>query len=201
MWIDCCRIMIKSLNVNNKLNFSLNLNPRFFFEYFLNRMVISLGCGIVLESDFEGKSVPGIVFHGIALTEKVIANIQMEVDTASIKRLKINYVDVQGEFYETVLRHFPNLKILQIEPEENKIIGTSNEWMTQQCPKLECFHWRGFSETIHELITFIEVNPTIRTLCINADLIYSNKERFMQSRVFIAFFFLHRFTFFFHSFH
>lgn len=148
-------------------------------------MVKLLQLGVYLDDKFEGKSVQGIVFHGITVDEKVIEGIQHEVDMLSIKRLKVNYVDINGEFNKTILRHFPNLEILQVEPEEGKIIGSSNEWMMRQYTKLQYFHWRGFSETIPELCTFIENNPTIRTFCIDGGCFYTNITRLVQSKVLI----------------
>lgn len=86
-----------------------------------------------------------------------------------LETLKLNYVQINGDFYEVLLQHCPRLKYLGIGTctLPKMIIGTGNDWLFRQYPTFEHLEIDVRSpckEPLQcaELLVLFERNPNIR---------------------------------------
>lgn len=86
-----------------------------------------------------------------------------------LETLKLNYVQINGDFYEVLLKHCPRLKYLSVGTctLPKMIIGTGNDWLLRHYPMLEHFEIDIRSpckEALQcaEILVFFERNPNVR---------------------------------------
>lgn len=112
-----------------------------------------------------------LTIHSIQLNSADAGGIKRVLSQLEI--LQLNNVDVNGDFYEIILKHCPHLKHLDIITRSNTIIGTGNEWLLRQYPMLKHFEihvgreHRPSLQYAAELSTFFQLNSQIRIFSVN----------------------------------
>lgn len=88
---------------------------------------------------------------------------------SELETLKLNYVQINGDLYEVLLKYCTRLKYLSIGTctLPQVIIGTGNDWLLRRYPKLEHFEIAIRSpckEPLQcaEVLVFFEQNPNVR---------------------------------------
>lgn len=167
-----CKRMKQVVDYYLKLNYPeiLNLNIR-------NRNQLLIACNNRLNY-FEW-----IKHLSIESVELNSTNIDaMKYILNQIEGLKLQIVQINGDFYDVVLQHCPRLKYLNLltNTSADTIIGTRNEWLCRQYPMLEhfevhCILYAFRSEHNHplpytaELSQFFQLNPQIKTFSVDLD--------------------------------
>lgn len=103
--------------------------------------------------------------------------------------LSLYKVKIDGDFYETVLKHCSRLNKLSIQEcnytSQTNIIGNGNDWLHRRYPTLEGFNIINgpASSSCPELLVFFERNSNIQTLSINSTLLLKNRELILESNL------------------
>lgn len=108
-----------------------------------------------------------------------------------LESLELWNAEIDGEFYETLLKHCPNLKYLGVRTNtlSKWLIGTGNEWLRRGYPMLEHFKMlmgkssREQSVQYTELSIFFQQNPNIRIFSIDDTLLSINRGIFLGSNI------------------
>lgn len=105
----------------------------------------------------------------------------------NIKMIELHSCTASGDFHDSFLSIFKNLKRLHIKSEKNtnSIIGVNNNWLHEQYPKLECF---GLEMGVHasgmeDLMIFLSRNPQVTKLVINSPIFSANCQAFLKSTI------------------
>lgn len=104
-----------------------------------------------------------------------------------IERLFLKRVNIDGEFYELILKHCAQLNYLSIEcchyASETAIIGSDNAWLRRQYPALEHFGLIHGPDTLSyaELLEFFKRNPNLQSIALNSSFLLNNRDLILQS--------------------
>lgn len=125
-----------------------------------------------------------LYLYSVTYTDVQIESIKTILN--QLETLKLTYVTINGDFYETVLKHCPRLKFLSVRTNVNPIIGTSNKWLLRQYPTLERMEMEtAFTSTelCTELLEFFNQNPNIRVFSINYECLWYNRKWMLESNI------------------
>lgn len=107
-----------------------------------------------------------------------------------LETLKLNYVQINGDFYEILLKYCQRLKYLGIGTctLPKMIIGTGNEWLLREYPILEHFEINIRSpckEQLQcaELLIFFERNPNIRIFSTDSAFLLLSNQFLLESNI------------------
>lgn len=107
-----------------------------------------------------------------------------------LETLKLNYVQINGDFYEVLLKHCLRLKYLGVGTctLPKMIIGTGNDWLLRQYPMLEHFEIDIRSpckEPLQcaELLVFFERNPNIRVFSTDSAFLLLSNQLMLGSNI------------------
>lgn len=127
----------------------------------------------------------------LELTNTAIESIKYILD--QVESLELDFVKIDGEFYEAVLQHCPKLKRLTIETNSmsESMIGTGHEWLSRQYPILNYLNIstdRTYSKqdesfVCPQLFIFLVQNPNIQSFAIDSNLFTDNRLNMMGSNI------------------
>lgn len=106
-----------------------------------------------------------------------------------IEFLDMNECVIKGDFYENYLKYCPNVKTISVTRSDRIrdkaiIIGTGNNWLLQEYPKLEHFELTDLYELkMNELTTFFQRNPKIRTLSMDSRTLWENRHSIIEANL------------------
>lgn len=107
-----------------------------------------------------------------------------------LESLELTDVKMQGDAYETFLKFCPNLKHLCVATRKYPIIGTGNDWLLHQYPKLEYFHIKVYRPheleqplRCPELLQFFQQNPNVRTFGACDSFLLMNRDVLLGSHI------------------
>ncbi|XP_055297718.1 uncharacterized protein LOC129566123 [Sitodiplosis mosellana] len=122
------------------------------------------------------KSAKRIDFLGVNLDQ--IKMMPMEF-LNQIEDIVLFFCKVNESFYESVLKQFTNVKVLQIVCSE-----FDYEWVTRKYPKLQHFTWFASKRaTAVKLRSFLQQNSTIRSLSTKLSWLLPNETEMMELKL------------------
>lgn len=128
-----------------------------------------------------------IKFYYTRLTEPTLISFSEMLKTVTF--LEIFNCDIQADFHEFVLTFCPKIQRISVAWETNNrlesavIVGTSNDWLRQKYPTLDHFELDKKHLYFGALTAFLELNPNIRNLSINARLLKQNERSLRNLRI------------------
>lgn len=124
----------------------------------------------------------------IGLNDTHIEGIKYILD--QLETLKLCWVQIAGDFYETLLKYCPHLKYLGVTTDTvpDTIIGTGNEWLRRRYPTLEHFEIEirlSSDEPFQctELLEFFEQNPNIRIFSMDSAFLLTSHQLLLGSKM------------------
>lgn len=173
---DCCELVFEWLSLENLLSLrSTCKRMKLVVDYYIKlnyckvrRSNISGRLHLMEITQMKLKCFEWIKYLRISMTELNQTDIDgIKYVLNQLEALKFDEVKVNGDFYETVLKHCPQLKYLGLSMEKmsQKIIGTGNKWLLCRYPTLEHFHIRTYTSRgkwACELLAFFVLNTNIR---------------------------------------
>lgn len=133
------------------------------FEPFVRSLVVlpSTECLEYLKSTHTKDLVSVSFYDGEILDTATDALAEL---MKNVEIIEIQYGSIYGEFHESFLKFCSRIKQLIIKYGFNECenIGIENQWLLNEYPTLEHFHWSAGSLP-DNLDTFFHLNPNIRT--------------------------------------
>lgn len=194
--VDCFEYLFEWLSLKELLKLRCTCKPiKLIVEYYiklnylkLQRLNVMYRWSIMDADQLQLKCLEWIKSLRISTIELN----DIEIDSIKnvlnqLEGLKLDDVQINADFYETILKHCPRLKYLGLSMEEmpTLIIGTGNEWLLRRYPTLEHFHLRvrSYGEYNCALMTFFERNPNIRTFSTSSGFLLSIHEFLLRLHV------------------
>lgn len=108
-----------------------------------------------------------------------------------LETLKLNYVQINGDFYDVLLKHCPRLKYLSVGTctLPKTIIGTGNDWLLRHYPMLEHFEidvrspCKDTLEFAESFFAFFERNPNVRIFSTDSVFLSLCNQSLLQSYI------------------
>lgn len=103
-----------------------------------------------------------------------------------LESLKLDEIEIEGDFYETILKHCPNVKHLSVMMDRPAatIIGGGNDWLHRQYPMLEHIQIVITSPIQYpELFIFFQQNPNIRIFSTDTRMLALNHHLMLRSNI------------------
>lgn len=106
-----------------------------------------------------------------------------------IETLTFNYVRIDGDLYEVLLKHCPQLKHLALKclKVPDVIAGSECQWLQRFYPTLEHLEIEIYanakSRQCPKLFTFLERNPNIRALTASSRFLLMNRQSILHSNI------------------
>lgn len=123
------------------------------------------------------------------LTETQIASIEYILN--GLETLKLSRVEIDGDFYEVLLKYCPRLKYLGMGSHTlpKSIIGTGNQWLHRRYPTLQHFEMENMAKLddeplkCSELLTFFTQNSNIRIFSTNSAFLWKIGHKMLSSNI------------------
>ncbi|XP_055298555.1 uncharacterized protein LOC129566540 [Sitodiplosis mosellana] len=116
------------------------------------------------------------------ITHKCINSLRQIL--SHVEHIENNAIEVDGDFYESILKGCSSLKYLYVNDE--MVVG-KNGWLCRQYPTIEHFaigeDEPGSSEKFTMVKTFFELNPNIQTFSTSSYLLQVNRNYFLGSNI------------------
>lgn len=131
--------------------------------------------------------------ENVKLTDTATESIAYVLNRLEV--LKLNYVHIDGDFYEIILKHCPLLKYVNVTTNHlhhrlsETMIGTRNDWLLRQYPILEHFEMHiGINheeplQYVADLLAFFVRNPQIRIFSIDSKFLEENHRSLLESNI------------------
>lgn len=142
-------------------------------------------CQYLSSSDVQ--NVREIRLSHIDLTDYEIDCVKKCLNGAEI--IEMDMCTMRAEFYENFLQFCPKLKSLSVsrssyDRDGGIIIGLDNNWLLRSYPSLEHIELTNLYELRHnELKNFLQQNPSLRSLSIDAKSLMLNQEQILAADV------------------